>query len=210
MKDNIVQVGGRIYVPPEPHLREEILEQHHTAPTAGHSGVFRTLELIEQTYWWPSIMNDVKRYVKGCESCQRNKINWSIRKHTPLRPNEVPKQPWEIIGINMIGPLPKTRNGHDIIVVIVDCLTKAIHLIPTTIELTVEALAKLYRDMIWKLHGLPKKIISDCGPQFTAKFMKSLCNSLEITRNLSTAYHPQTDGQTEHSHQETEAFLTSS
>ena len=107
----------------------------------------------------------------------------------------------------MIGPLLKTRNGHDAIVAIVDCLTKAVHLIPTTVELTAEALAKLYRDMIWKLHGLQKRIISDCGLQFAAKFMKSLCNSLGITRNLSTAYHPQTDGQTEHSHQETEAFL---
>jgi hypothetical protein len=82
-----------------------------------------------------------------------------------------------------------------------------IRLIPTVTELSSKDLIKLYRDQIWKIHGLPKKITSDRGPQFASKLMKELCAALGIQQNISTAYHPQTDGQVERSHQETESFL---
>ena len=74
-------------------------------------------------------------------------------------------------------------------------------------ELTSSQLAEIYRDQIWKLHGIPRKITSDRGPQFASQLMKDLCGALGIKQNLSTAYHPQTDGQVERSHQETETFL---
>src|SRR4051812_25951141 len=156
-------------------------------------------------YWWPTLLYDVKSYVKGCESCQKNKINQQ-RKHAPLHPHATPSQPWEEITVDMIGPLPTSR-GYNAILVVTDRLFKMAHMIPTTVELTAEGLARIYRDNIWKLHGIPKKTISDRGPQFAAKFMEALLRMLGVTRNLSTAYHPQTDGQTERSNQETEAFL---
>lgn len=192
-------------MPNNPQLRQDLLFNHHDTPMAGHPGQWRMNESITRTYWWPSLLHDVKTYVRGCESCQRNKIIRQ-RKHTPLHLHDTPTQPWEVISTDIIGPLPES-NGYNAILAVTDKLFKMVHLIPTRAELTSEGLAKLYRDHIWKLHGLPKKIISDSGPQFAAKFMEELLKMLGISQNLSTAYHPQTDGQAERSHQETEAFL---
>jgi hypothetical protein len=118
----------------------------------------------------------------------------------------VPGGPWEDISADLIGPLPESK-GHNAILAIIDRFSKMIRLIPTTTEITALRLAELYRDNIWKMHGLPRRITSDRGPQFAAELMKSLCAMLGTKQNLSTAYHPQTDGHVERSHQETEAFL---
>ena len=179
--------------------------KHHDTPVAGHAGQWHAHELLAQTYWWPTMLSDTKSYVEGCEACQRNKINRQ-RKHAPLHPHATPELPWEEAAADVIGPLPES-NGYNAILVVTDKLYKQCHMIPTTVELTAEGAAKLYRDYIWKLHGIPKKMISDRGPQFAAKFMEELFKILGVSRNLSTAYHPQTDGQAERSHQETEAFL---
>jgi hypothetical protein len=152
------------------------------------------LELIKRTYWWPTIKTDVTAYVKGCLECQKNKIICQPG-HISLSPLPVPEQPWQEISIDMIGPLPKSDN-HDSILVIVDRFSKMIHLIPTTTSLSSTELAEIYKKE-WRHHGILRRIISDRGPQFASKFMKELCNALGIERNLSTAYHPQTNGQTE-------------
>jgi hypothetical protein len=158
------------------------------------------LELVKRTFWWLTIKTDVKQYVKGCDQCQKNK---SIRKpeHIPLNPLPIPENPWQEISIDMIGPLPKSED-QDAIIVIVDRFSKMIHLIPTTTFLSSLRLAEIYKKEIWRIHGIPRRIISDRGPQFALKFMKELCNALGIERNLSTAYHPQTDSQTERINQE--------
>ena len=181
------------------------MHDHHYAADVGHPGQYRMLELLKRNFWWPTIKTDIKRFIKGCDLCQKNKI---IRRpeHVVLNPLPIPNGPWEEISIDMIGPLPKSSD-NDAIVVIVDKFSKMIHLIPTTTTLTSAALAKLYRDKVWRIHGIPRRIISDRGPQFASKFMKELCNALGIERNLSTAYHPQTDGQTERINQEVEAYL---
>jgi hypothetical protein len=129
-----------------------------------------------------------------------------MQKAAPLHPLPIPEGPWEEISIDKIGPLPKSGN-HDAILVIVDRFSKMIRLFPTETTLSLGGLAKIYQDEIWKLHGIPKQIISDRGPQFASRFMKELCDAIGIKRNLSTAYHPQTDGQTEHINREVETFL---
>jgi transposase InsO family protein len=106
----------------------------------------------------------------------------------------------------MIGPLPKSED-QDAIIVIVDRFSKMIHLIPTTTSLLSLRLVEIYKKEIWRIHGIPRRIISDRGPQFASKFMKELCNALGIKRNLSTAYHPQTDGQTKRINQEIKTYL---
>lgn len=106
----------------------------------------------------------------------------------------------------MIGPLPESQ-GNDAIAVIVNRFTKQIIVIPTMINLTSEGMARIFRDNVFKHHGIPKKIISDRGPQFASKFMADFYRLLGITRNLSTAFHPQTDGQTEQINQEIEQYL---
>jgi hypothetical protein len=113
-----------------------------------------------------------------------------------------------IPGIDMISPLPKSED-QDAIIVIVDRFSKMIHLIPTTTSLSSLRLAEIYKKEVWRIHGIPRRIISDRGPQFASKFMKELCNVLGIERNLSTAYHPQTDSQTKRINQEIKTYLQS-
>ena len=104
--------------------------------------------------------------------------------------------PWEIISVNLIGPLPESH-GKNAIMVIVDRFSKMIRLFPTTTEITSQGVAKIFRDEVFKLHGIPHKVISDRGPQFVSSFMKELYSQLQIEGNPSTAYHPETNGQTE-------------
>ena len=128
------------------------------------------------------------------------------RKAGELHPLEILEGPWQDISIDMIGPLPKS-NEMDAILVIVNCFTKMIRLKATMTNLSSEGVAKIYKDEIWKIHGIPKTILSDWGPQFASKFMEDLTKVLETKRKLSTAYHPQTDGQTERINQEIGTFL---
>src|SRR6185369_11639021 len=109
--------------------------------------------------------------------------------------------------MDFIGPFSKTNKGHDNLLVITDILTKTIIYIPTTIKVSAKETARLFLKNIWRKYGLPLKIISDQGPQFENVFTKALCSMLQIEQNLSTAYHPQTDGQVERSHQETATYL---
>ena len=144
-------------------------------------------------------------YVKGCSACQQNKASRQ-KKATPLNPHTPPESPWESISLDVIGLLPES-NGFNAILSVIDRFSKMICLIPTTTELSTKGLTDIYLKQIWKLHGIPKKITSDRGPQFTSELMKELCTQLGIQQNLSTIYHPQTNGQVERSHQETETFL---
>jgi hypothetical protein len=125
---------------------------------------------------------------------------------TPLHPNEIPDGNWTTISTNIIGPLPEAH-GYNAINVIMDRKSKLRHFIPTTIELSSLGQAKIYRDHIFRLHGIPQKIISDRGPQYVSKFMGELYQLLDIKGGYSTAFHPQTDGQTEQLNQELEIYL---
>jgi len=118
---------------------------------------------------------------------------------------EIPQEPWQEINIDIIGPLPRS-NGMDAIIVVVDQFTKIIQLQATTTNISSEGIMKIYRDNIWKLHGVLKKILSDWGPQFASKFMEEFTKALGTKRQLSTAYHPQTDGQTERINQKIGTF----
>jgi len=121
-------------------------------------------------------------------------------------PNSIPEKPWTHISADFITKLPLAQ-GYDSILVVVDQLTKMVHFIPTTEKTLAEGLAKLFRNNVWKLHGLLESIISDRGPQFTAGLIRELNRMLEIESKLSTAFHPQTDGQTERVNQELEQYL---
>jgi len=118
-------------------------------------------------------------------------------------PNSIPEKPWMHILVDFITKLPLAQ-GYDSILVVVDQLTKMVHFIPTTEKTSVEGLARLFRDNMWKLHGLPESIISDRGPQFVAGLMRELNQMLGIESKMSMAFHPQTDGQMERVNQELE------
>jgi len=163
------------------------------------------IELVTRNFWWPGVSREVKQYVEGCDACQRNK-NHTQAPAGKLMPNSIPEKPWSHISANFIIKLPLAQ-GYDSILVVVDKLTKMAHFIPTTEKTTAGGLARLFRDNVWKLHGLPKSIISDRGPQFAAGVMRELNAILGIDSKLSTAFHPQTDRQTERMNQELEQYL---
>ena len=121
-------------------------------------------------------------------------------------PNSIPDKAWTHISADFITKLPLVQ-GYDSILVVVDWFTKMAHFVPTTKKTTAEGLARLFRDNVWRLHGLPESIISDRGPQFAAGLMRELNKMLGIKTKLSTAFHPQTDGQTERMNQELEQYL---
>jgi hypothetical protein len=147
--DGIVTWKDRIYIPKDKKLREDIITWNHDAITAGHPGRFKTQELITRDYWWPLIQSDIKRYIEGCEICQRTKSKRSSPA-APLNPNEVPNKPWETISIDLIGPLPESQ-GHNAILVIVDRFTKGSYFVLTTVEITSLGVAKEFRDHVFVL-----------------------------------------------------------
>jgi len=204
-ENRLVYMEGRIYVPNNKKIKEEILKENHDSVDVGHPGQQRMLELLKRNYWWPGLKEDVKRYVQGCFKCQQNKVQYQ-RKAGELHPLEIPQGLWQEISIDIIGLLPKS-NGIDAIVVIIDRFTKMIRLKATTTNVSSEGIAKIYRDDIWKLHGIPRKILSDRGLQFASKFMEEFIKALGTKRQLSTAYHLQTDSQTERINQEIGTFL---
>jgi len=145
-EDGVVYMEGRIYIPNNNKIKKEILKENHNLADVGHPGQHRMLELIKRTYWWPGLKEDVKKYVQGCFKCQQNKVQHQ-RKAGELHPLEISKGPWQEISIDIIGPLPKS-NGIDAIVVIVDRFTKMIWLKATMTNISLEGIAKIYRDDI--------------------------------------------------------------
>ena len=205
IEEGLVLKEGRVYVPKDEKLRVEIIRLHHDMPIAGHGGQWKTVELVTKNYWWPGITKEVKRYVEVCDQCQRMK-NRAEMLAGKLRSNEVPERLWQHISVDFITKLPVSKD-YDSILVVCDRFSKMSHFVATTEKTTAERLAKLFRDNVWKLHGLLESIISDRGPQFVAGMTKELNKMLGIETKLSTAYHLETDGQTERTNQELEQYL---
>ena len=192
-KEGFLLFNNLIYVP-EP-IRVRILELHHDSITAGHFGVNKTCELISRNFWWPKLSSDVKQFIKSCDICCQSKVP----RHKPyglLSPLDTPKRPWSDISMDFIVELPKSKDMTTIMVV-VDRLTKMAHFIPLRCLPTASIAADAFIVNIFRLHGFPDSIISDRGSQFTSDFWNRLCSLLSINHSLSTANHPQTDGQTE-------------
>ena len=143
--------------------------------------------------------------MEECNSCQRNK-NYTEQPAGKLMPNLILERPWMHISADFITKLPIAQ-GYNSILVVVDQLTKMVYFIPTTEKTLAEGLARLFRDNVWKLYGLLESVILDRGPQFVAGIMRELNKMLGIESKLSTAFHPQIDGQTERVNQELEQYL---
>jgi hypothetical protein len=206
--DGLLIYDGRIAVPHDPDLRTDIVKRCHDSITAGHPGRVKTFELVQQTFWWYGMRKFTYQYVDGCATCQSTK-NLPNRPHVPLVPIPPTEDatPFATVSMDFIMDLPLS-NGFDAITVFVDHdITKATVIVPCNTTITAEQTARLYQDNVWRRFGLPKKIISDRGTQFTSRFTQELCRLLGITQAMSTAYHPQTDGQTERMNQELEQYL---
>ena len=204
-KEGLITFRGCVYVPQDADLRRDIVAAHHDVAVAGHPGRWKTLELVSRNYWWPGISRYVAAYVKGCDACNRTKT-FPARPTGTLMPNRVPDRRWQIVSADLIGELPESK-GYNAILVVVDRLSKRIHVMPTTTDVDSLGIARLFRDHVWRNHGLPEEIISDRGAVFVSGFSDALGKLLGIKLSPSTAYHPQTDGQTERVNQEIEQFL---
>jgi hypothetical protein len=147
-------------------------------------------------YWWNGMKADIARFIAYCDTCQRIKAEHQ-KPAGLLQPLPIPVWKWDEIGMDFVVGLPKTQKGHDSIWVIVDRLTKVAHFLPVRTTYGGEKLAKLYIENIVKLQGVPSRIVSDRGTQFTSRFWKSLHKAMGTKLDFSSAYHPQTDGQTE-------------
>ena len=199
---------GRLVITGGIDERKKIVGEFHNPPTAGHPGIARMKDLIARTYWWPKLQKDVEEYVKGCAPCQANKINTHAQR-APLYPvmTQAETRPFQTIALDFITKLPLS-NGHDTILTITDqgC-TKMALFIPCSETIMAEGIARLYLHQVFKCFGLPLKIISNRDTRFTSKFAKELCHRLGIAQNISTAYHPQTDGQSKRMNQWLEQYL---
>jgi len=196
---------GKVYVPKDEELRAEVIWLHHDVPVVGHGGRWKTVELVTRNYWWPEVTRDMGKYVEGCDLCQKMK-NRMEELAGKLKLSEVLKKPWSHLTVDFITKLLVVA-GKDAILVVCDRLLKMTHFVATTERTSAEGLARLFRDNVWKLHRFPESVVSDRGPQFAAELTRELNRMLGIKTKLSTAFHPQTDGQMERMNQELEQYL---
>jgi len=183
---------GKVYVLKNKKLRAEIIWWHHDVLAAGHGGQWKTTELVTRKYWWPGVTRDIGRYVERCDLCQRMK-NRMEEMAGKLKLSEVPEKLWTHLTVDFITKLLVVA-GKDAILVVCDRLSKITHFVATTEGTLVEGLARLFRDNVWKLYGLPESVVLDKGPQFATELTKKLNRMLGIEMRLLTAFHPQIDG----------------
>jgi len=146
IEGELVLKEGKVYVPKDEELRTEVIWLHHDVLAVGHSGRWKTVELVTRNYWWPGVMRDVGRYVEGCDLCQRMK-NRTEELAGKLKLSEVPKKPWSHITVDFITKLPVVV-GKDVILVVCDRLSKMIHFVATMEGTSAEGLARLFWDNI--------------------------------------------------------------
>jgi transposase InsO family protein len=206
----LVRCNGAVYVPNDPATRAGIMRLNHDDPwQGGHFGHEKTQAMIMRYYYWPRIRADINEYIDTCDVCQRMKVP----RHKPyglLAPLPIPKGPWEDISLDFIVGLPPSMRmgvAYDSVLVIVDRFSKMVRYIPTVKEVKASEVGQLLLDEVISKFGTPRSIVSDRGSVFTSAFWGDFCYYLATRRCFSTAFHPQTDGQTERMNQTLECYL---
>ena len=203
--------NGKLYVPEG--LRERTVRDIHEGPSGGHQGVFKTHERVNRLYDFPGIRRTVRDIVKQCDICNKAKAS----RHKPygeLQALPVPERPWTSVSLDFITKLPTSKEPgigtrFDGFLVIVDRLSKNAYFIPFQEISTAGDMAYVFLRHLVSNHGLPEEIVSNRDKLFTSKFWTALIKQLGNKHKLSTAYHPQTDGQTERTNQTLEQYLRS-
>ncbi|XP_071921751.1 uncharacterized protein [Coffea arabica] len=206
--EGVLRFRDRIVVPVDDGFRREILEESHRSRYTIHPGVNKMYHDVKELYWWDGLKKDVARFVQKCLICQQGKSEH--QKHSGLlQPLEIPEWKWDHITMDFVTGLPRSQKGFDAVWVIVDRLTKSAHFLPVNMSFSLEKLAKLYTEEIMRLHGIPISIVSDHDPRFVSRFWQKFQETLGTKLRFSTAYHPQTDGQSERIIQTLEDMLRS-
>ncbi|OWM75776.1 hypothetical protein CDL15_Pgr009420 [Punica granatum] len=186
--DLVYTKGRRVYVPLYDNLRREILRECHDSKWAGHSGIHRTLALVEERYYWPQLRDDVETFVKTCLVCQQDKIE----QKSPvglLEPLPIPERPWESVSMDFIVNLPKSE-GCQTLMVVVDRFSKYATFIPAKKDCPAKEAARLFMKHVVKYWVVLTTIVSDHDPRFTGRFWTELFKLLGTSLNFSTSLHP--------------------
>lgn len=205
LKEQVLWREGLLWIPKSEELRRSVLENEHDSRIAGHFGRDKTLEKVSRNFCWPSMKADVEDYVTTCPICRRNKAS-RHKRYGMLSALETPESPWTDIAMDFITSLPSSK-GQTQIWVIVDRFTKMAHFVPLPTNTDTTLLVEVFLREVWRLHGLPNSIVSDRDSKFTSKHWTEVLKRLGIRMRMSTAFHPQTDGQSERINQTIEAYL---
>lgn len=203
--EGLLTFKDKVIIPDCDNLRLDIVKDRHNSLIAGHPGRKKTIDLVTCSFYWPGMRKFIQSYVDTCETCKRTKSTHH-RAYGNLKSLPIPPHPWSSISMDMIEQLPPS-SGFDAILVVVDRLTKMALFIPTTTLVTSEELARLYLRHVFSKHGLPSSIVSDRGSEFTSRFWRSFTALMGVENHFGSAYHPQTDGQTERVNQCLEQYL---
>lgn len=197
---------NRTWIPRLGDYRDLVMNEAHKSRYSIHPGSDKMYLDLKKMYWWPNMKAEIATYVSKCLTCARVKAEYQKPSGMLTQP-EIPEWKWEGISMDFVTKLPKTPNGSDTIWVIVDRLTKSAHFLPIREKDKMGKLTQIYLKEIVRLHGVPKSIISDRDSRFTSRFWQSLQEALGTRLDMSTAYHPQTDGQSERTIQTLEDLL---
>ncbi|KAG6618361.1 reverse transcriptase [Phytophthora cinnamomi] len=187
--------ADRVVVPNDHDLRLRIMYEYHDAPTAGHLGREKTYVLLTRDFYWHHQYKWVRKYIRACEVCQR--VKPAPFAQAPLQSLPTPSECWKSMSLDFIFGLPPDNGGNTGVVVFVDRFSKMYHLAAVPAEVTAKQTARLFVDTVFKHHGMPTDIVSDRDPRFTAHLWQEVFALLGSQLSMSTADHPQTDGQTE-------------
>lgn len=195
-QDGLLLKGNRLFVPDDnPELRTRLLDEVHMQVSTAHPGRMKTQQLVRARYYWPTWRQDVERYVRNCSKCRRAE-NPRDRAPGLLQPLPIAERPWQHISMDFRS-FPTDKKGYDAALVIVDRFSKRPISIPCRKTATSEDVARMFIEHVYRHRGPPTTVVSDRGPQFISAFWDELCRILGVRLKLSTAYHAQTDGQTE-------------
>ena len=188
--------NNRLCVPNDMELKKKISYESHNTVFTMHPKSNKMYKDMKQFYWWQGIKKDISEYVPKCLTCQQVKDEHQVPSGL-LNPHPIPKWKWDNITMDFVSSFPLTQRKHDAIWVIVDRLTKSAHFLPIRLDYSMDRLADLYVNEIFRLHGIRVSIVSNHDPRFTSRFWKELQSAFGTRLNFSTAFHPQTDGQSE-------------
>jgi hypothetical protein len=200
----------KIYLPDDLEQRRKILQEVHDSPVGGHPGIKNTWHLINRQYKGPRLRQFIEEYVKGWAKCQESKVRTTL-KCAPLHCFDTPvtKGPFQFVSMDLITDLPQSGRYDTILTIVDQGCSKSAKFIPCNKTIDGEGIAVLYFKHLFPLFGIPQCIISDRDPRFTSHFSRAVCKATGIKQNLSIAFHPRTDGQTERMNQWIETYLHS-
>ncbi|GJS01342.1 putative reverse transcriptase domain-containing protein [Tanacetum coccineum] len=204
--DGTLCLKNRSWIPCFGDLRALIMHESHKSKYSIHPGSDKMYQDLKKLYWWPNMKAEIATYVGKCMTCAKVKAEYQKPSGLLVQP-KIPQWKWENITMDFVTKLPKTASGQDTIWVIVDRLTKSAHFLPMKETDSMEKLTRQYLKEVVSRHGVPVLIISDRDSKFTSHFWKSLNEALGTQLDMSTAYHPQTDGQSERTIQTLEDML---